>query len=105
MPQPTAMQFERPDEITEPEISPWRPAAAPHAGMPPLDVGGAQLSFFEFWPMWAFYPPVLLYAMWLMLRFRSILLPTVANPSFPGGGFFGESKADILKLAVQHAPD
>ena len=85
--------------------TPWRPAAEPHQGMPPLAVDGAQLSFFEFWPMWAFYPPVALYAVWLMLRYRSILLPTVANPSFPGGGFFGESKADILKMAVQHAPE
>lgn len=77
----------------------------PHEGMPPLDESGAPLSFFEFWPMWAFYPPVILYAAWLMLRYRGILLPTVANPSFPGGGFVGESKAEILELVVRHAPD
>ena len=83
------------------------PAATqrPHEGMPPLDESGAPLSFFEFWPMWAFYPPVILYAAWLMLRYRGILLPTVANPSFPGGGFVGESKAEILDLVVRHAPD
>lgn len=75
----------------------------PHEGMPPFDNSGAPLSFFEFWPMWAFYPPVALYAGWLMLRHRGILLPTVANPSFPGGGFYGESKAEILELAVRHA--
>ena len=40
-----------------------------------------------------------------MLRYRGALLPTVANPSFPGGGFFGESKAAILALAVQHVPE
>jgi hypothetical protein len=34
-----------------------------------------------------------------------VLLPTVANPSFPGGGFVGESKAQILDLACRHAPD
>ena len=72
--------------------------------MPPLDEAGAPLSFFEFWPMWAFYPPVMLYALWLMLRFRGVLLPTVANPAFPGGGFYGESKASILELAVRHVP-
>jgi hypothetical protein len=77
----------------------------PHQGMPPFDQDGAPLSFFEFWPMWAFYPPVALYAAWLMLRHRSVLLPTVANPSFPGGGFFGESKAEILALAVRHLPE
>ena len=89
---------------------PARPAAPqattrPHQGMPPLDQEGAALSFFEFWPMWAFYPPVALYALWLMLRHRGILLPTVANPSFPVGGFVGESKAEILELVVRHAPE
>ena len=78
--------------------------ARPHEGMPPFDQAGAPLSFFEFWPMWAFYPPVLLYAVWLMLRYRGALLPTVANPSFPGGGFFGESKGDILALALRYVP-
>jgi hypothetical protein len=77
---------------------------SPHEGMPPFDQSGAPLSYFEFWPMWAFYPPVALYCAWLMLRYRGILLPTVANPSFPGGGFFGESKAEILDLAVRHVP-
>lgn len=77
----------------------------PHQGMPPLDQDGPALSYFEFWPMWAFYPPVALYAGWLMLRHRGILLPTVANPSFPGGGVFGESKAEILSLAMRHIPD
>ena len=74
----------------------------PHEGMPAFDQSGEPLSFFEFWPMWAFYPPVMLYALYLMLRYRGILLPTVANPSFPGGGFVGESKADILALATKH---
>lgn len=83
---------------------PLRPHTAPHQGMPPLDEDGPPLSFFEFWPMWAFYPPVMAYAAWQMLRHRSILLPTAANPSFPGGGFYGESKAEILALAVQHVP-
>jgi hypothetical protein len=81
------------------------PAPQPHQGMPPLDQAGPALSFFEFWPMWAFYPPVMLYAAWLMLRYRGVLLPTVANPSFPGGGFYGESKADILALAMRHTPE
>ncbi len=80
------------------------PPRIPHEGMPALDKSGPALSFFEFWPMWAFYPPVFLYVLWLMLRYRGILLPTVANPSFPGGGFFGESKAEILTLARRCIP-
>ncbi len=105
MTQPIATLLKHADVSSVSMQNPWRPATAPHQGMPPLAVDGAQLSFFEFWPMWAFYPPIALYAAWLMLRYRSILLPTVANPSFPGGGFFGESKAEILKMAVQHAPE
>jgi len=77
----------------------------PHQGMPPLDQSGEPLSFFEFWPMWAFYPPVIAYVAWLMLRHRSVLLPTVANPSFPCGGWVGESKAEILSLAMAHVPE
>jgi hypothetical protein len=84
---------------------PPAPRARPHQGMPPLDESGAPLSCFEFWPMWAFYPPVMLYAAWLMLRHRGVLLPTAANPSFPGGGFYGESKSEILALARRHLGD
>lgn len=91
------------DEPTADKPSP--PGARPHRGMPPLDLEGPALSYFEFWPMWAFYPPVMLYAAWLMLRYRGTLLPTVANPSFPGGGFYGESKAEILALARRHVPE
>ena len=86
-------------------LKPESAIVRPHRGMPPFDQDGAPLSFFEFWPMWAFYPPVMAYAAWLMLRYRGILLPTVANPSFPGGGFYGESKAEILALAMAHVPE
>jgi len=74
----------------------------PHQGMPSFDQSGKTMSFFEFWPMWAFYPPVFLYVVWLMIRFRGVLLPTIANPSFPGGGFVGESKAQILTHLSKH---
>ena len=90
------------DLVAEPTAGSHR--VRPHQGMPPLDLDGPPLSYFEFWPMWAFYPPIVAYAAWLMLRHRGLLLPTVANPSFPGGGFYGESKAAILSLATQHAP-
>jgi hypothetical protein len=89
----------------DPQLAPAPLAQRPHQGMPPLDEDGPPLSFFEFWPMWAFYPPVMLYAGWLMLRHRGVLLPTAANPSFPGGGFFGESKSQILSMAMQHIPE
>lgn len=50
----------------------------------------------EFWPLWVFYPPVVLWIVWLAIRYRSATLFTAANPAIPGGGFIGESKADIL---------
>jgi pimeloyl-ACP methyl ester carboxylesterase/membrane protein DedA with SNARE-associated domain len=51
----------------------------------------------EFWPMWAFYPPVVFYVIYLMMRHRSLTLFTASNPAIPSGGFVGESKADILR--------
>lgn len=82
-----------------------RGRARPHRGMPPFDESGPPVSFFEFWPMWAFYGLLYAYVAWLMLRYRGALLPTAANPSFPGGGFYGEEKSQILALAMQHIPE
>ncbi|MDX2032835.1 MAG: alpha/beta fold hydrolase [Blastocatellia bacterium] len=56
-----------------------------------------RLTRWEFWPMWAFYPPVLVYIAWLMIRHRSLTLFTASNPAIPGGGFVGESKSEILR--------
>lgn len=50
----------------------------------------------EFWPPWAFYPPVLVYVLWLALKHRSLTLFTASNPGMPASGFIGESKGDIL---------
>jgi hypothetical protein len=55
-----------------------------------------ELSFFEFWPSWLFYLPIKIYAALLMLRYRSFLLPTVANPHLAGGAFCGDAKSQIL---------
>jgi hypothetical protein len=51
----------------------------------------------EFWPMWLFYPPLLVYVMGLMVRHRSLTVFTAANPDIASGGFIGESKFDILR--------
>jgi hypothetical protein len=55
-----------------------------------------RMTHWEFWPPYVFYPPVIVYVAWLMLKHRSITLFTAANPAIPGGGFIGESKAEIL---------
>jgi hypothetical protein len=51
----------------------------------------------EFWPPWAFYPPVALAVGVLGLRHRSLALVTAVNPGIPAGGFIGESKSAILR--------
>ncbi|GAB5520646.1 MAG: hypothetical protein RhofKO_28970 [Rhodothermales bacterium] len=55
-----------------------------------------RLMNWEFWPIWAVYPPVVLYCMWLAIKHRSATVFTLANPSMPDGGLVGESKAAIL---------
>jgi membrane protein DedA with SNARE-associated domain len=54
-------------------------------------------SHWEFWPSWLFYPPVVVYVLWLGLRFRSPLLFTAANPAIEASGFIAESKHAILR--------
>ena len=53
---------------------------------------------FEYWPWWLFYLPVLPYWLFLAIKNRSLAYFSVANPGIELGGFFGESKSDILKL-------
>ncbi len=58
----------------------------------------APASFFEFWHPWLFYAPVALYYLLLAARFRSLTLPTAANPCIYSGGMIRESKSQILGL-------
>jgi len=69
-------------------------------GMPPINLQQPPLSFYEFWPTWLFYIPIALTWGVLALRYRSITLPTVANPLFPEGDLTGESKSKILDLVL-----
>ncbi|MFN0123138.1 MAG: VTT domain-containing protein [Blastocatellia bacterium] len=55
-----------------------------------------RLTHWEFWPMWAVYPPVIAWILWLGLRHRCLTLFTAANPAMPAGGVVGESKIAIL---------
>jgi hypothetical protein len=60
---------------------------------------GRPVSFFEFWPGWLFYAPVVVFWLLKSLRYRSISLPALANPLITAGGICGESKNQILGLA------
>ncbi|HEX4368270.1 MAG TPA: D-alanine--D-alanine ligase [Rhodopila sp.] len=57
---------------------------------------GNPLSFFEFWPDWLFYTPVVIHWMLLGMRYGDFSLPTAANPRITTGGLCGESKLSIL---------
>jgi membrane protein DedA with SNARE-associated domain len=68
-----------------------------HKGRRLLVANWRRLTRWEFWPAWAFYPPVVGYVIWLALKHRSLTLFTSANPAIVGGGFVGESKSEILR--------
>lgn len=56
------------------------------------------LSFFEFWPDWLFYFPVVIHWIALGMRHRDFSLPTAANPTITAGGLCGERKTETLDL-------
>ncbi len=70
----------------------------PHQGLPPLDDQAQPLSFFELWPRWAFYPPVVFYALWLSAKHGGLTTLTASNPSMKNGGFIGDSKTEVYRL-------
>ncbi len=55
-----------------------------------------RLTRWEFWPLWAFYPPVVAYCLYLACKHRSLTVFTAANPAISAGGVIGESKSAIL---------
>ncbi|MGE9290388.1 MAG: alpha/beta fold hydrolase, partial [Puniceicoccales bacterium] len=52
----------------------------------------------EYWPRWVFYPPVVLWVIYLGFKFRKPSLFTGANPGMEGGGIAFESKRQIYAL-------
>ena len=65
-------------------------------GMPPLKESKRAVSFFEFWPTWLVYLPVLIYSLFLAIKHRSLTLPLIANPYVHLSGMVGFSKGDLL---------
>jgi hypothetical protein len=63
------------------------------------------VSFFEFWPGWLFYTPVVIHWLILGLRYGDFSLPTAANPNITTGGLCGESKLSILAQVGPDAQD
>ena len=57
-----------------------------------------RITYWEFWPLSAFYLSIIFYIIVLSVRYRSLTLFTAVNPSIPSGGFVGESKDHIYRL-------
>jgi len=49
-------------------------------------------------PKWLFVIPMLVQWLWLSLRYRSLTLPSAANPGIVSGGLVGEGKLDYLAI-------
>jgi hypothetical protein len=62
-----------------------------------------RLTRWEYWPLWAVYPPVVAWIAWLAVRHRSAVLFTAVNPGIPSGGVAGESKFAILNALGEPA--
>ena len=56
-----------------------------------------KLTHFEYWTWWMFYIPLLPYWLFQAIRTRSLTFFTNADPCIDYGGFFGESKMEILR--------
>ena len=54
-------------------------------------------------PKWVNLIPMVAQWLWLSVRYRSISLPSTANPSIPSGGLVGEGKLDYFATMGPHA--
>lgn len=64
-----------------------------------------KFANYEYWPWWFFYIPILPYWLWLSIKTRSLAFFTATNTNIELGGFFGESKIEILhQIPVKYRP-
>ena len=78
---------------------------AASGGLKRLTTGLARWLHWEFWPAWIFYTPVGFYCLWLAIKYRSLTLPTAANPGIFSGGIIGESKMATLEKLMATSPE
>lgn len=69
-----------------------------------LSIRFARLVRWEFWPSWAFYPPIVAYIFLRSARARPFMAVTAANPCMKASGIVGETKEDALAPLQAHAP-
>ncbi|MBI2236280.1 MAG: hypothetical protein HYU60_04895 [Magnetospirillum sp.] len=70
-----------------------------HPGMPPLRRAQVRVSRAEALPVIPYYVPIALQWFWLAARYRSLTVPTSANPNIEAGGLLGESKTACFAMA------
>jgi membrane protein DedA with SNARE-associated domain len=74
-----------------------------HRGMPSLGRLARRVARAERIPPLLFYAPYALRWFRLAARYRSLTLPTVADPGLPAGGLWGESKSVLMReIAPEH---
>ncbi len=71
--------------------------------MPALEHDGKATSYFEFWPLWLMYLPVVLQWLVLAIRYRSLTVPLLANPALPLSGMVGVAKSKVFEVAGDSA--
>jgi hypothetical protein len=57
-----------------------------------------KYSRYEYWPWWLLYLPLLPYWLYSAIKTKSLAYFTAVNPGIKHGGFYGESKTEILNL-------
>ncbi len=63
----------------------------------------ASRGFLERLPKWLIVVPLLIQWLLLSLRYRSAVLPSVANPDITSGGLVGEGKTEYFRSMGSHA--
>lgn len=69
-----------------------------------LSASFKRATRWEFWPQAVFYIPVIVKYALLAIRYRSLSLPTLANPGMHTGGLIGESKFETLVDLARTSP-
>jgi hypothetical protein len=96
--------------------APLRPSALPWHGfstasgdkLPVLQSARIALERarrWEFWPSWLYYGPIVLWIIWLGIKYRNPMAFTAANPALEAGGMVGELKHQALTPLQANAPD
>ncbi|MGN6548325.1 MAG: VTT domain-containing protein [Pararhizobium sp.] len=69
-----------------------------HQGMPPLTRRKVRVAWQERVSEKIYYIPVVIHWLAMAVRFRSLTLPTIANPLIEAGGLLGESKIACMGM-------